>query len=44
MRFAGESQHIEWLQTQAALPAGFQAATCKLRFMPKERPKEAEMT
>ncbi|MEX2045109.1 MAG: bifunctional ornithine acetyltransferase/N-acetylglutamate synthase [Opitutus sp.] len=42
--FADRQAHRAWLATQAALPAGFRAATTHFDFAPREAPKPARMT
>lgn len=42
--FTSSSEHRQWLQTQAALPAGFRVGTTTFAFSPREAPKPAKMT
>ncbi|HZZ59134.1 MAG TPA: bifunctional ornithine acetyltransferase/N-acetylglutamate synthase [Opitutaceae bacterium] len=42
--YSSAEAHRAWLQTQAALPAGFRVATTRFDFVPAEAPKPATMT
>jgi len=44
LTFASQAAHQAWLETQAALPAGFRVGTASLTFTPAEAPKPARMT
>jgi len=44
MEFANQTEHRAWLDTQAALPAGFRVGTTRFDFAPVEVPKPARMT
>ena len=44
LAFSSKSEHRQWLETQAALPAGFQTGTATFTFTPREAPKPAKMT
>lgn len=44
LTFADRNAHRAWLQTQAALPAGFRVGTTRFDFTPREAPKPAKMT
>jgi glutamate N-acetyltransferase/amino-acid N-acetyltransferase len=44
LTFASEEAHRAWLETQAALPAGFRVGTAAFAFTPAEAPKPARMT
>jgi glutamate N-acetyltransferase/amino-acid N-acetyltransferase len=44
LTFASEAEHRAWLQTQAALPAGFRVGTTSFAFTPLELAKPARMT
>jgi glutamate N-acetyltransferase/amino-acid N-acetyltransferase len=42
--FTSSEAHLEWLASQAALPAGFRVGTTRFEFVPREAPKPAKMT
>ncbi|MSU23510.1 MAG: bifunctional ornithine acetyltransferase/N-acetylglutamate synthase [Opitutus sp.] len=42
--FASRDAHRAWLDSQAALPAGFRVGTTRFAFTPREAPKPAQMT
>jgi len=44
LTFASQAEHRAWLETQAALPAGFRVGTTTFGFTPAEAPKPARMT
>jgi glutamate N-acetyltransferase / amino-acid N-acetyltransferase len=44
LTFENRTAHRAWLETQAALPAGFRVGTTRFDFMPREAPKPAKMT
>jgi glutamate N-acetyltransferase / amino-acid N-acetyltransferase len=41
--FADRAAHRAWLETQAALPAGFRVGSAGFDFVPREAPKPAQM-
>jgi glutamate N-acetyltransferase / amino-acid N-acetyltransferase len=43
LRFAGRAEHRAWLESQAALPAGFRAGVARFEFVPVELPRPARM-
>ncbi|HYG68840.1 MAG TPA: bifunctional ornithine acetyltransferase/N-acetylglutamate synthase [Anaeromyxobacteraceae bacterium] len=43
LAFASAAEHRAWLETQAALPAGFRVGTASFAFTPVEVPKPATM-
>jgi glutamate N-acetyltransferase/amino-acid N-acetyltransferase len=43
LSFADEAAHRAWLESQAALPAGFRVGTASLDFVPVEVPKPSRM-
>jgi glutamate N-acetyltransferase / amino-acid N-acetyltransferase len=44
LTFASAEEHRAWLESQAALPAGFRVGTAGFAFTPAEAPKPARMT
>jgi glutamate N-acetyltransferase/amino-acid N-acetyltransferase len=44
LSFADEAAHRAWLESQAALPAGFRVGTASLDFVPVEVPKPSRMS
>src|SRR5512133_1543579 len=44
LAFNSASEHRAWLESQAALPAGFRVGTTRLSFVPVEVPKPSQMT
>ncbi|HXA14236.1 MAG TPA: bifunctional ornithine acetyltransferase/N-acetylglutamate synthase, partial [Opitutaceae bacterium] len=44
LTFSSRPAHRTWLETQAALPAGFRVGTACFDFTPREAPKPAKMT
>src|SRR3954464_5473961 len=44
LTFSSQGAHRAWLETQAALPAGFRGGTPSCGFTPFEAPKPAKMT
>lgn len=44
LTFTSREAHRAWLETQAALPAGFRVGTTRFDFTPREAPKPAKMT
>jgi glutamate N-acetyltransferase/amino-acid N-acetyltransferase len=44
LTFGSALEHRAWLETQAALPRGFRAGTCRFEFQPLELDKPASMT
>lgn len=44
LSFADEAAHRAWLESQAALPAGFRVGTASLEFVPVEVPKPSRMS
>ncbi len=44
LTFTSRDAHRAWLDTQAALPAGFRVGVTRLDFTPREAPKPARMT
>ena len=44
LTFHNRNEHRAWLETQAALPAGFRVGTTRFDFTPREAPKPAKMT
>jgi glutamate N-acetyltransferase/amino-acid N-acetyltransferase len=44
LSFASAAEHRAWLETQATLPRGFRAGTCRFEFQPLEIEKPAAMT
>lgn len=44
LTFASRAEHRTWLESQAALPAGFRVGTAGFAFTPAEAPKPARMT
>lgn len=44
LTFSSAAEHLAWLETQAALPAGFRVGTSAFYFTPFEAPKPAKMT
>ncbi len=43
LRFAGRAEHRAWVESQAALPAGFRAGVARFEFLPVELPRPARM-
>jgi glutamate N-acetyltransferase/amino-acid N-acetyltransferase len=43
LTFASRAEHRAWLESQAALPAGFRVGTAAFEFVPAEVPKPARM-
>ena len=43
LAFGSAAEHRAWLETQAALPAGFRVGTAALSFLPVEVPKPSRM-
>jgi glutamate N-acetyltransferase/amino-acid N-acetyltransferase len=43
LTFADHAAHRAWLESQAALPAGFRTGTANFDFTPREAPKPARM-
>ena len=41
--FSSRAEHRAWLETQAALPAGFRVGSAAFAFVPREAPKPAQM-
>jgi glutamate N-acetyltransferase/amino-acid N-acetyltransferase len=44
LAFASQAEHRAWLESQAALPAGFRVGAAGFAFTPAEAPKPARMT
>jgi glutamate N-acetyltransferase/amino-acid N-acetyltransferase len=44
LNFSTRDAHRDWLESQAALPAGFRVGCTRFEFMPIEAPKPAKMT
>jgi glutamate N-acetyltransferase/amino-acid N-acetyltransferase len=44
LTFRNRTEHRAWLDTQAALPAGFRVGRTRFDFVPREAPKPAKMT
>lgn len=44
LTFTSRTEHRAWLESQAALPAGFRTGTTRFEFTPREAPKPAKMT